>query len=380
MKTVLHFSEGTLPDMRIEKLAYQQKISGKYRTVFVGGKPSKPLNIGLGYSDIFDELINLESSRLTRLGIPIYYQKYKKKFENIYNIVNPDVVHAHNIFAAKVCQELGIQYIYDDHEFWSFQALARKVRPKSTFDHNRLTDLLFQRNIKKWEPKVIEHATSIIGVCPNHLISVQKKYDLGNDKRMHVISNFPMKKEVEIIEKLDLNKSSDDMEIIMVTKPGGYYYDQSVNKFMRGLERYNIPLTLLGRHNIENLPPSVNYKGFVPHSEFLKILSKSHIGLTIFAKDELPEYYSFMSPNRIFFYAHTGAIPLLKDEMTYLKNLFGNHAIFVSDEESGTKYLSEIYQNLDDILERSKKLVEFARKELIFENEYSVIDKIYNKS
>ena len=34
----------------------------------------------------------------------------------------PDIIHAHNIFSAKMVFEFGIPFVYDDYEYWSHHA------------------------------------------------------------------------------------------------------------------------------------------------------------------------------------------------------------------------------------------------------------------
>jgi Glycosyltransferase Family 4 len=41
-----------------------------------------------------------------------------RQLRNIIRESKPDIVHAHNIFAAKMSAELGVPFVYDDHEYW----------------------------------------------------------------------------------------------------------------------------------------------------------------------------------------------------------------------------------------------------------------------
>ena len=92
---ILHLSDTALPDWRIEKSAITGSKLG--HTVIFGGKGS------LNYSrKIFSEIHTIEWSPRARLGLPLYWHSVKKQIDKLLKETKPDVIHAHNIFSAKM--------------------------------------------------------------------------------------------------------------------------------------------------------------------------------------------------------------------------------------------------------------------------------------
>jgi hypothetical protein len=70
-----------------------------------------------------------------RFGIAFYWHSAKKQLEKIIRQARPDIVHAHNIFSAKMISELDLPFVYDDHEYWPLQAkLLKEIDDLSSLD------------------------------------------------------------------------------------------------------------------------------------------------------------------------------------------------------------------------------------------------------
>ncbi|MGH9986035.1 MAG: hypothetical protein ACRD8W_19005, partial [Nitrososphaeraceae archaeon] len=109
---VLHVSHESLPDWRVEKSA----ITGlklDYRVSFAG-KPGNNTN-GTKFANIYE----IEWNSKARLGIPYYWERVKKQLKKILKQEAPDIVHSHNLYSAKLISELGVPFVFDDHEYWS---------------------------------------------------------------------------------------------------------------------------------------------------------------------------------------------------------------------------------------------------------------------
>ena len=110
---ILHFSNISLPYWRIEKWSSHQCIKSRPRDFFVG-------NDSVNYNNkIFSKIYKINWTAKARLGIPTYWYYLKKEVGKVMKEVKPDIVHAHNIFSAKMISEFGLPFIYDDHEYWS---------------------------------------------------------------------------------------------------------------------------------------------------------------------------------------------------------------------------------------------------------------------
>ena len=92
---ILHLSDRGLPDWRIEKAATTALKAG-HEVLFGGGKEV------IGYDrKIFFKTYKINWGARARRGIPFYWHNVKKQVERILREARPDIVHAHDIFAAK---------------------------------------------------------------------------------------------------------------------------------------------------------------------------------------------------------------------------------------------------------------------------------------
>jgi hypothetical protein len=80
--------------------------------MFAGKLPGNYVNT------IFSKLYGIIWTAKARYGIPVYWGYVKKQVASIIKDVRPDIVHAHNIFSAKMISEFNIPFVYDDHEYW----------------------------------------------------------------------------------------------------------------------------------------------------------------------------------------------------------------------------------------------------------------------
>ena len=110
---VLHISESSLPDWRIEKSAITAKREG-YDVFFAGQKKREDY-----LNDIFNKIYEIEINITAKYKFPFYYQIVKKKINNIIKEIRPDIIHAHNIFCGKIATEFDIPFVFDDHEYSS---------------------------------------------------------------------------------------------------------------------------------------------------------------------------------------------------------------------------------------------------------------------
>ena len=110
---ILHLSEWGLPDWRIEKSAITAKRAG-YEVFFAGEKNAHEYR-----NIIFDKIYEFDWNIKAKYKLPFYYQTLKKKITNIINQIRPEIIHAHNIFPAKLASEFDIPFVFDDHEFSS---------------------------------------------------------------------------------------------------------------------------------------------------------------------------------------------------------------------------------------------------------------------
>lgn len=140
---ILHLSHGTLPDWRIEKCAISASRRLGDETIFAGLAPTSSRTETFAFTKIY----KIGWTEGTKFGIPFYWHSTKKQLSNVLRETRPDIVHAHNIFSAKMIAEFGIPFVFDDHEYTSVyvRGLAEKVKQNS----NRFTKEATHDSISK---------------------------------------------------------------------------------------------------------------------------------------------------------------------------------------------------------------------------------------
>jgi hypothetical protein len=108
-------SHGSLPDWRIEKCALSASRKLGHEAIFAGLAPIMKYTETNAFTKIYD----IGWTEGTKFGLPLYWTSTKKQIDNVLKETKPDIVHAHNIIAAKMISEFGVPYVFDDHEYTS---------------------------------------------------------------------------------------------------------------------------------------------------------------------------------------------------------------------------------------------------------------------
>ena len=381
---ILHVSHESLPDWRIEKSAIT--ASNRGNDVFFAGKLSNDYS-----RKSFAKIYKINWNAKARLGLPYYSDSIKKQLDQVLKETKPDVIHAHNIFSAKVVSEFGIPFVYDDHEYWSrlSQLLREIARAKDLQGERRKgyskmmlgkatnirRSLINSYAIKlwtKWEQEVVSsHPT--ITVSEQIATDLRTKY---NAKDVFVVPNFPMFSEVRDFEKPQYH---DSMSSVYAGGDGN-----NIDKYPnRDID--NLDTTFL-QHGIGDLvvigwsakSPSikVRYMGFLPRQEMYREMFNHSIGLIPWKQHWS---HAFVSPNKAYEYAHAGLAIVCTSSFAVIKEILGEHCIAFEDYEDMASKLKYFKENLDELYKRRLRIFEFARENLIWEKNESSIIEAYEK-
>lgn len=362
---ILHFSNEHLPDTRIERYLQIQKDLGYY-VIFVGGKY---LSNQLHPKFSFDELIYLYPGSKVELGLPFFYNEFKKKFYEIYIQKKPDIVHAHNLISAKICYDLKIPYIYDDHEFWRLQVAARMMEPQKHISKRFITNRYYKRFVNRWEIKVIKNAKAVISVSET-IVEEHKKHNVNS----FLIPNFPTLEETH--EFLDNTAPGDKLKIVIMSKYSSPTEIQSVDKFIEVLSKEGADLTVIGK--VPKKYDNITYVGYKPHNEAIKLLSGFHLGLYTIQEENLKiGFFKYFGPNRVFLYPHAGVMPVVHKDMIFLTKVLGNYAFSISKESDIIEIVRKLKNDADFLKNRPRETQEKARKDLLFNNYQDLVKQIY---
>src|SRR5690606_21346391 len=98
------------------------------------------------------------------LGVQPYWNQIKKQVEKAIEETRPDIIHAHDIYPAKMALELGLPFVYDDHEYWSkHTSLVRTDRSSSSFKNlvKRIGKQFVGTKFPEWEKEIVSKAPVI---------------------------------------------------------------------------------------------------------------------------------------------------------------------------------------------------------------------------
>jgi hypothetical protein len=364
-----------LPDWRIEKSAISASKLG-HEVIFAGRK-NNPIDYN---RKIFSKIYEIDWTAKARLGIPFYWHSVKKQVERVIREVKPDIVHAHNIFSAKMISEFGMHFIYDDHEYWSKSSkllteMTEKfsLRTKSKENVVQYIAVNLPRRLRrmfinqyaislwtKWEKDL---------VSSNPIITVSDKIaeDLrvigNNTDRIFVVPNFPMSQEAK-----ELGKPCFHSQLSSTYTGGdGYNKEKYPNRNIDGLPDIFINrdignLTIIGW---EGKPSAkVKYTGFLSRQAMYGEMFRHSIGLIPWKKHW---FHIFTNPNKAYEYAHAGLFVMCTSSLKPISETLKENCTTFEDYNDLVSQLEYFKKNLDYLYKKRLKIFEFARNNLIWE-------------
>src|SRR5437867_10856684 len=180
---ILHVSDTGLPDGRIERGARTSAKAG-HNVYFAGTACAS-------YVPFVQQFV-LDWRPKHRLHMPFAWAILKKNFIKILDGIRPDIIHAHNIFAAKLASELEYPFVFDDHEHLSLEIksiMEEKVRP--IISKKIGFELLKRKLWTEWETELVRNIPTItVGE------SIANDYRSQGSK-VFVVPNFPNEYEIQ---------------------------------------------------------------------------------------------------------------------------------------------------------------------------------------
>ena len=379
---ILHVSHESLPDWRIEKSAITASNLGN--DVFFAGKLSNDYS-----RKSFAKIYKINWNAKARLGLPYYSDSIKKQLDQVLKETKPDVIHAHNIFSAKMVSEFGIPFVYDDHEYWPvyvkrqsevFRQNQQNIRP-ITLGWPRMIARKFMREYltskavklwTKWEQEIVSsHPT--ITVSEQIATDLRTNY---NAKDVFVVPNFPMFSEVRDFEK---PRYHDSLSSVYAGGDGNNidkYPNRDIDNLDTTFLQHGIGDLVVIGWNAKSPSIKVRYMGFLPRQEMYREMFNHSIGLIPWKQHWS---HAFVSPNKAYEYAHAGLAIVCTSSFAVIKEILGEHCITFEDYEDMASKLKYFKENLDELYKRRLRVFEFARENLIWEKNESSIIEAYRK-
>ena len=380
---ILHLSHEALPDWRIEKSAISAS-NREHEVIFAGSKISPFYK-----RKVFSKIFEVNWTAKARYGIPYYWNSVKKQVESILKESRPDIIHAHNIFSAKMIKEFNMPFIYDDHEYWSKHSqLLIEIEKYSEVDSNRTSiNKLFQIPIRirrriingriiqlwtNWEKEIVG-SNPTITVSNKIADDLRKINSFKND--IFVVPNFPMKHETESFETPKFN----DTLSSVYAGSDGHNIAKLPNRNIDGLPELfdNQDLGELFIIGWEGKSSSkVNYIGYLDRNLMFKEMSKHSIGLLPWKRHWSHE---FTSPNKAYEYAHSGLIVILTSSFKPVIEILGKNCVTFDGHKDLISKIEYLKEDMNELYKKRIDIFNYARSNLLWENNENNIFEAYKK-
>ncbi|MGA7368085.1 MAG: glycosyltransferase [Nitrososphaeraceae archaeon] len=383
---VLHLSDYALPDWRIEKSAISA-LNRNYQ-VFFAGLPSYTS------SSVFSKIYEISWTPRARRAFPYYWYCVKKQLKKIVREARPDIVHAHNIFSAKMVSEIDIPFVYDDHEYWP-SYVRRQIESynssleqssRNNDNHRRILQktilrLLNYRFLKlglRWEKQIVS-STPTITVSENIATELR---ELGSNSKVFITPNFPMKNEINDIQPPKFHRELISVYAGIESKNNTKIAHRNMEGFVDIFNRYDDvgTLTMIGVEEPSNNATSpsgpstsrVVYKGYLPRHMMYQEMQNSSVGIVPFRKHWSHKY---ISPNKAYEYAHAGLVVLCTSSLVPIKNILGDYCMTFEDYGDMISQLRDCRDNMEKIYEKRLDVYQFAKENLLWESyEQNIFD------
>ncbi|MFX0198332.1 MAG: glycosyltransferase [Candidatus Hodarchaeota archaeon] len=355
---ILHLSDGTLPDIRIERAAINA-IEKKHEVIFAGGAP-----VTGQIFNAFTKTYSQPWTRYQRLGIPFTARTHQKWLWQILQHEEPDLIHAHDLFAGKLALDLGYPFVYDDHEYWGVQikdAGTQLWQPRRE-PHRRLALSFATRNWRRWEALIL-HQTPCITVS-EEIARIYRKIQPNT----YVIPNVPTRKETKIIPP---NTPIDsEFRVAYISARGDLAFDARGDAAALGLWRENqmeAKLVFVGPQILKS--SNVENHGFVPHNDMFQIIANCDVALMGWETS----FPHLSIQNKFALFLHTGLRTMLPKSLVVMGRFATHHNvgwIWHSPDELKTliQELSNSYFADPDAVNQEKKRTRaVAQKYLLWE-------------
>ena len=335
----------------------------------------------------FSKVYEVTWTAKARYGIPFYWNSVKKQIMAIIKDAKPDLVHAHNIFSAKMVSELNLPFVYDDHEYWSkhsqflteMEKLTQLTKQKMNsfefliLDAIRKTkrNLLNRRAIHLWTRWEKDLVSSIPTITVSDEIAKELQIIGNSPNKVFVVPNFPMKFEIENFEKPSFHAKLSSV----YAGSDGHNKQQFPNRNIDGL--YDVffnqdigNLTIIGWDGRST--DKIRYAGYLDRQVMYKEMTNHSIGLIPFKK-HWSHYYT--SPNKSYEYAHAGLFVMCISSLKPVREILKEHCITFEDSPDMASKLLYFKENLDELYGKRLKMFNYAHDNLIWEkNEENILN------
>ncbi len=307
--------------------------------------------------------------------------------KKIIDEVKPDIIHAHNIFSAKMAKEIDkYPVVYDNHEYWSIylkrqlEALVTRstliretsAKPNQIFFDVNLRNFLKSRYVKVWSniEKSLVSSTPTITVS-NSIVKDLEKFG----SKIYLVPNFPLKNEIDWIPKPVFHEHKSSVYAGVEPTGQAKSMHRDLDGFLELFENaggnigklYVVGWTSLSTSNVQFL-------GYLRRNEMYKQMCSHSIGIIPFKSHWS---HIFISPNKAYEYAHAGLFVISSNGFIPVFDTLQDNCLAFDDYTDLQTKLQFMFNDREELYRKRIKTYEFARSNLLWENYENNIFEAY---
>ncbi len=359
---ILHLSHSSLPDKRVERSAYTAK---KYGHVchFAGSNP-QPSELD---KILFKEIINTYWSPLVKLHTPILWKQLKNKIKKIIQQLNPDIIHAHDVFAGRICLELESPFIYDSHEYWT-PIIPLKYNASSFYHLKKWVSTNYaKQKWGVWQKEIVSQTPTL--TVSRKIVEELKKYNCD----VFFTPNFPT---IPDVENIKFQNKHSYLSCVYIgndlTTKSEHRDIQFIKDVFEKLD--NIRLTIIGDNELKS-SKNITSKGHMEYSSLLEELTRHHIGLLPWRPHS---YHKYCLPNKAANYSHAGLTVLSSSSLKQVTKTLEKSCIVFDNIKDFEHIIRELVDKKEYFEDQSLKIVKYAKNNLIWERYEKNILRAYS--
>lgn len=296
------------------------------------------------------------------LGIQPYWNQIKRQVQKAMEEVKPDIIHAHDIYPAKMALELGLPFVYDDHEYWSkHTSLVRTDRSSSSLKNfvKKVGKHFVGTKFPEWEKEIVSSAP-VITVSDTIINDFRELY---HSNRLFLVPNYPMLYEIRDFQRprqhpelTSIYAGTDDLNIRTPHR--------NIHGFPDLFESNNIGnLVMIGPKGQPS--PKVRYTGFVKRDQMYSEMASASIGILPWQSHW---FHKYSNPNKAYEYAHAGLFVMCTSSFETVANTLRENCATFDNYESLVSQVANMKNDMDELYNKRLKVFEFARSKLVWEN------------
>jgi glycosyltransferase involved in cell wall biosynthesis len=305
--------------------------------------------------------------------------------KQVFREVNPDIVHAHNIFSAKMAKEIGgYPIVYDNHEYWSKFVIFQYENSESNYeDRNSIEKIkrnitIFGNTIRSRKRKMwIEWEMDIVSELPTLVPSESIRAELSNTSRdVFVLPNFPLENEFESMGEPPYHEK---ISSVYAGTPAFRGYETPIKNIDGFIDLFNN--NSIGQLNVIGWKSKdsefVRYHGYLDRAEMFTEMSHNSLGFIPWKRHP---FHPYCSPNKAYEYAHAGLVVFCTNSIRPIFDELKENVIGFDNYEVMIRKIKELITSPDVVYKKQLTTFQFARKNLLWEKHENKIFEAYNKA